>query len=147
MFEWTVQLTQSIRQQRVDEDLTRFRELLQGLQFGNIQDESLQFLLRQVCDRLDPNTQMEFEQALWIYATWAAVSDFNIETLQATGLPVLQIEALHTPAKAKSSPDDDAEGLHPELFVSKGCRIMLVSNLLVLCRLVNGALGTLIDIV
>ena len=57
------------------------------------------------------------------------------------------MEALCTPAKAKSSPDDDAEGLHPELFVSKGCRIMLISNLLVPCRLVNGALGTLIDMV
>ena len=82
-----------------------------------------------------------------IYATQAAVSDFNIETLQVTGLSVLQIEVLHTPVKAKSSSDDNTEGLHSELFVSKGCRIMLTSNLLILCELVNGALSTLIDMV
>ena len=89
MFNQTVRLTQIMRQQGADENSTRFRELLQGLQFGNIQDENLQFLLRWVRDRLDLNTQTEFEHALRIYATRAAVSDYNIETLQATGLPDL----------------------------------------------------------
>ena len=31
--------------------------------------------------------------------------------------------------------------------MSKGCRIMLISNLLIPCELVNEALGTLIDMV
>ena len=56
MFDQTVRLTQIMQQQGVNEDSTQFRELLQGLQFGNIQDKSMQFLLQWVCDRLDLNT-------------------------------------------------------------------------------------------
>ena len=56
-------------------------------------------------------------------------------------------QAKHSPPRAKDCSEEDAEGLYPELFVSKGCRLMITSNLLTPFGLVNGTLGTLYDVV
>ena len=60
---------------------------------------------------------------------------------------MIRIEARHSHPQAKNCSDDDVEGLYVELFASKGCRMMVTSNILRSFGLVNGTLGTLLDII
>ena len=147
LFDRTVRLTAIMRQQGEDSDSIQFRTVLQGLRRGQISDEGVAFLMQRVQTNLASNVQAEFLTALRIYATRDAVVSHNMQTLRTNGLPVLRIDAQHTPARAKMSSEEDAEGLYPELFVSKGCRLMLTSNILTEYGLVNGTLGTLHDVV
>ena len=146
-FDRTVRLTTIMRQQGEDEESVQFRTVLDGLRHGDITEAGFEFLLRRVKDSLDPNVREEFGDALRIYPTRNAVAVHNVETLVEKGLPILRIEAKHSPPKAKNGSDEDAEGLRPELLVSKGCRMMITSNLLTSFGLVNGTLGTLLDVV
>ena len=109
--------------------------------------ESFDFLIRRVKINLPPDVQTEFHDALRLYMKRKSVHFYNHDVLRHNGLSVLRIEAEHTPDKAKKSPEDSAQGLCATLFVSKGCRMMIISNLLTSFGLVNGTMGTLLDVV
>ncbi|SLM38641.1 P-loop containing nucleoside triphosphate hydrolase [Lasallia pustulata] len=144
-FDETVRLAQIMRQQGEDNGSIQFRTLLQGLRLGEMADENCQFLQQRVEDNLPLNVRTTFKDSLRIYPTRAAVCDYNFAALRKCGCPVLRIEAKHQPSAAKNSSEEDAQGLYPELLLSKGCRLMITSNLLTAFGLVNGTLGTLYD--
>ena len=146
-FDETVQLAQIMRQQGEDNSSIQFRTLLQGLRLGEMTDENCQFLQQRVEDRLPSSVRTAFENSLRIYPTRAAVSTYNFAALQKCGHPVLRIQAKHQPSAAKNSSEEDAQGLFPELLLSKDCRLMITCNLLTAFGLVNGTLGTLHDMV
>ena len=110
-------------------------------------DENCQFLQQRVEDRLPSSVRTAFKNSLRIYPTRGAVSTYNFAALQKCGHPVLRIQAKHQPSAAKNSSEEDAQGLFPELLLSKDCRLMITCNLLTAFGLVNGTLGTLHDMV
>ncbi|KAK3919299.1 ATP-dependent DNA helicase [Frankliniella fusca] len=89
----------------------------------------------------------EFKGATRLYTTCSEVAAHNIAKLQELNSPVARLPARHNNATATRGSTDDAAGLEPVVYLAKGARIMLRSNMWLEVGLVNGATGTVEDIV
>ncbi|KAK3924474.1 ATP-dependent DNA helicase, partial [Frankliniella fusca] len=89
----------------------------------------------------------DFDSAVHIYSRRKDVDIYNISKLKAENKPVLIIESENSSRYARSCSSDQALGLPKKLLLSIGCRVMLKRNLWIDGGLVNGSLGTVIDIV
>ena len=72
---------------------------------------------------------------------------YNATRLKLLGKPIYQIDAVHTKKSSKHLRADNFGGLESKLFVAKGARIMITRNLWPTAGLVNGATGTIIDLI
>jgi hypothetical protein len=78
----------------------------------------------------------------------AEVFDFNIDRLRSLNSPVARINAVHTGGnEARKADPDIAKGLEPYLLLARGARVMLRANLWTGAGLVNGFVGSVIEIV
>ncbi|XP_052129901.1 ATP-dependent DNA helicase PIF1-like [Frankliniella occidentalis] len=89
----------------------------------------------------------DFDDALHLFAT-KEVRNFNISKLAELRdnnnalVPVLKVEARTNCVKAKIASTDEAQGLEQNLYLARGCNIMLRTNLWLAKGLVNGAMGS-----
>ena len=56
-------------------------------------------------------------------------SEYNYDKPKNLDNPVARISAKHSGPGAAATTSDDAGGLHPEIFLCKGAKVMLTSNL------------------
>ncbi|CAG8785802.1 8987_t:CDS:1, partial [Racocetra fulgida] len=75
------------------------------------------------------------------------VGEININKLKSLNHPIARIRAVHTGGNEASKADSDvAKGLESQILLARGARVMLRANLCVEAGLVNGAIGTVHDI-
>ncbi|KAK3933276.1 ATP-dependent DNA helicase [Frankliniella fusca] len=87
-----------------------------------------------------------FHDSVHLYSTRAAVRDFNLKQLISLNCPVVKIESENN-SKVAAAASEDKVGLAKCLYIGIGCRIILRKNLWIVMGLVNGAMGTVSDII
>lgn len=82
------------------------------------------------------------DSALWLYSTNAKANDHNDVRLRALGKPVAYFQAISTGPRASVRDHPwKGGGMHRDLYLAEGARVMLRRNMWLSRGLVNGSLG------
>ena len=82
------------------------------------------------------------DSALWLYSTNAKANDHNDVRLRALGKPVAYFQATSTGPRASIRDHPwKGGGMHRDLYLAEGARVMLRRNMWLSRGLVNGSLG------
>lgn len=131
--------------QRQSGDQKTFREVLDRLSFGETTDADHRFLMARRSSNV-PEYGVGWKDVLRLSPYTASVAEYNEAKLLSLKVPIARIQANSNNETAKSAPSDCAQGLEDAIRLAKGARVMLRHNLWTTKGLVNGALGTVVDI-
>ena len=119
-----------------------FREQLERLANGkfSIQDwESWRY--QEFATMSEQDKSMFTNEATMLCARKADMTSFNTHHLKNTGNPITKLKAENSPG-ASAFDSESAQGLRNSLYLSKGAKVVLTSNLWTEAKLVNGSNGT-----
>ena len=124
-FTWTTQMRQAGEENRL------FREQLERLANGEFTMEDWNHWHQQSFSRMSVERQKEFEDNAVLLAAYKAdLVEFNRSHLLKLGNPIHEVEARNNPQEAACpSQNENAERLPNVLYLSRGCKVMLTSNL------------------
>ncbi|KAH0826840.1 hypothetical protein AYO21_07253 [Fonsecaea monophora] len=146
LFDKTIELNVIKRQDGQTTEAIAFREALNALREDRVTVDDWGLLTTRVAGII-PHEIPTFDDAIHIYGKKQQVNEVNHARMRDLQQPVLKIMATHEGLKANEASSDAAGNLHAELPLALGTRIMLTENIWVERGLVNGALGTVRDIV
>ena len=150
-FKHAVELKTVVRQNMEQSDLKSVLSSLRQYDATSEQSKWLQqFQWENLKSRYGQSSMEEMaEHALHVFPTHAAESQHNHTELRKANLkhPVAQMKAINKGPHAKSATSDQASGLSTTVFLCRGAKVMLTSNLSVSFGLFNGSMGVVTDII
>lgn len=149
-FDKAVTLTTIVRQ---DETQTQFRNTLMSLREYKLTEKQAVWLQQFQWERLRRSYGQELltrmsSEGLFVFPNHSGEWNHNkLKILELNrSFPIAKISAVTTGFHSKSSSSDKAGGLVRTLFLCKGAKVMLTTNLNVPFGLFNGSMGTVVDI-
>ena len=133
-------------------DDTDFIDLLNHVRVGDLDFNDENMIKSRLIARENPNYPME---SLHLFAENVSVNVHNNEKLNTLPTEIIQIPAIDTYprsftesqiTKVKNMTPNDTGGLLLELDLKEGARVMLISNINIEDRLINGQLGTIVEV-
>ncbi|KAK3910128.1 ATP-dependent DNA helicase [Frankliniella fusca] len=121
--------------------------ILERVSSGQCTSADVKMLKKRTILNLKDSEIAEFKDCLRICSRKNAAKEHNTLKLENLNNPIARIAAENNSKKACSSSDEAANGLPNVLYLSLGSRIMLRQNINISLGLLNGSLGTVIDIV
>jgi len=128
---------------------TVFQKLLDNLSIGEITDDDYNLLTQRFCTNVSYEELKQFDGAIRLFAKKASVRDFNTRKMEelrdseGNFVPIARIPSLNY---GSGGNDEEAEGLEKTLYLAIGTQVMLKDNLWTQKGLVNGAIGTVVDL-
>ena len=141
LFTKIVILDQVIRQSGANREIQQFRQILLRLRNGQSTEDDWTTLLQHTLSTA--SNANEFNYAMRLFYT---KEQYNHEAITKLTSSIARINAINSSAKAASATSDDAGGLQPVVFMAKGAKVMLTSNLRQQAGLYNGTRGTVDNI-
>lgn len=136
----TYQLYQQMRQQGAENE--EFKQQLERLATGNFSIDDWKRWSKHDMSQLSENDRNLFvHQATMLCAMKKDMAEFNLYHLKRTGNPIARLNAENSKGATAFS-TDLAQGLNNRIYLSRGAKIVLTSNLWTEAKLVNGSQGT-----
>ena len=134
----------SVSQRQADDTL---RDALDRLSEGVSTEVDFVHFSERFSRNVPAAEQQSFSDALHLYWKRADVDAHNMRRLVDLGVPVARCAGRHHGPGAANGTSTMAGGLEKHLYLAKGARVMLRANLWQSTGLVNGAAGTVVDII